>query len=134
MLIKSTIKNSSGQNDITVSTSGNEKQIAIPSKPDGKGSSINGGELLFLSLATCFCNDIYREASKRNMHVESVDVSVSGEFGKEGEPVSNIAYQVKISAPDHDQKEIDDLICYVDMIAEIHNTVRQGVEIKLTAS
>jgi organic hydroperoxide reductase OsmC/OhrA len=134
MIITSAIRNSRNRNDIVVSTSGIEKRISIPAKAEGSGSSVNGGELLFLSLATCFCNDIYREAAKRKMNIVSVDVRVSGEFGKEGESGSNITYQVKIDAPDHRQKEIDDLISHVDKIAEIHNTVRRGVEIKLTAS
>jgi uncharacterized OsmC-like protein len=81
MILSATIKNSSVQNEITVSTNSNRKEITIPGKPEG-GSSVNGGELLFLSLATCFCNDIYREAAKRKMTILSVEVSVSGEFGK----------------------------------------------------
>jgi uncharacterized OsmC-like protein len=53
--------------------------------------------LLFLALATCFCNDIYREAAKR-LKVQSVEVIVSGEFGGEGEPGSNIEYKAKIES------------------------------------
>jgi hypothetical protein len=34
---------------------------------DGGGSSANGGELLCLALATCYCNDVYREAKKRGI-------------------------------------------------------------------
>ena len=131
MLITSKIQNAGGLNEVTVSTSGNEKKVSIPAKPDGKGSSINGGELLFLSLATCFCNDVYREAAKRRMTVTSVTVDVSGEFGKEGDAGSNITYRVKVDAPGHSQKEIEDLIVFVDRIAEVHNTLRKGVEVKI---
>jgi uncharacterized OsmC-like protein len=35
---------------------------------------------LFLALATCYCNDIYREAAKRNIKVDSVEVEVEGTF------------------------------------------------------
>lgn len=67
MDIAATIKNNYRNNEITVTANGNEKHIAIPGKSEGRGSSVSGGELLFLSLATCFCNDVYREAAKRNM-------------------------------------------------------------------
>ncbi len=50
------------------------------SKENGYGSSASGGELLFLALATCYCNDIYREAAKKNIKVESVEVDVEGDF------------------------------------------------------
>jgi uncharacterized OsmC-like protein len=30
---------------------------------------------LFLALASCYCNDIYREAAKRNIKVERVEVN-----------------------------------------------------------
>lgn len=133
MTISASIKNDHQQNDIVVSTQGNEKKIAIPSKPGGQGSSVNGGELLFLALATCFCNDIYREAAKRKLEITSVEVTVTGEFGKEGEPGSNIHYQTKIQS-DASQEEIAELIQYVDQIAEIHNTLRRGASVTLLPS
>ncbi|RIV20422.1 OsmC family peroxiredoxin [Fibrisoma montanum] len=130
MNITATIRNSRQQNDVTVNTQGNQKTITIPGKPAGGGSSVNGGELLFLALATCFCNDIYREAARRNMAIESVDVTVTGEFGGEGDPASNISYRVQIES-DSPESEIQDLIHYVDTVAEIHNTLRKGVQVSL---
>lgn len=129
MKISATLKNSQQKNDITVVTNSNGKTISIPGKPDGLGSSVNGGELLFLSLATCFCNDIYREAAKRRMIIDSVDVTVSGEFGNEGEPATKIDYAVDVKAAAHSANEINDLIQYVDTIAEIHNTLRRGIAV-----
>jgi uncharacterized OsmC-like protein len=131
MKIAASIKNNSGSNDIVVSTEGSEKKLLIAAKPDGKGSSVNGGELLFLSLATCFCNDVYREAAKRKMNVQGVNVEVNGNFGKVGEPGSNITYAVTVEAPEHTAAEINDLIQYVDQIAEIHNTLRRGATVSL---
>lgn len=131
MLIAASIKNSFQENNINVSTDDNKKKIVIPGKTEGYGSSVNGGELLFLSLATCFCNDIYREAAKRKMVVVSVEVLVSGNFGKEGEPGSNIVYEVNVQSPGNSQQEIDDLIHYVDTIAEVHNTLRKGVSVTI---
>jgi len=130
MNISATIKNVPGSNEIKVSTSNNQKEIHIAGKETG-GSSVNGGELLFLSLATCFCNDVYREAAKRNMSITSVEVVVSGEFGAEGEPGSNINYKVKVESSSHSKEEINELIQHVDKIAEIHNTLRKGVDVVL---
>jgi uncharacterized OsmC-like protein len=130
MLITATIQSEPGKNEMAVSTNNFAKSIAIPCKPDGKGSSVNGGELLFLSLAVCYSNDIYREAAKRKMHIDKVDVYVTGSFGKEGESASDITYSVTIQSP-HSQKEIEDLTEYVDRIAEVHNTLRKGIEVTL---
>jgi uncharacterized OsmC-like protein len=131
MNITATIKNTLQENTINVSTNGNQQNISIPVKASGRGSSVNGGELLFLALATCFCNDIYREAARRKMDIENVEVSVSGEFGKEGEPASDIIYEVSIQADRHSPVEIADLINQVDAVAEVHNTLRQGVSVML---
>jgi uncharacterized OsmC-like protein len=130
MIIVATIKNSLQQNDILVETDGNEKTIAIPARSTGHGSLVNGGELLFLSLATCFCNDIYREAGRRNIDIKSVEVTVSGEFGKEGEPIANISYTTDIQS-DSPQNKITELISHVDKIAEIHDTFRKGARVIL---
>lgn len=130
MLISATIKNNVSQNGATVSTEGVQKSIGMPLKPGG-GAAVNGGELLFLSMAICFCNDVYREAAKQNIKIQSVDVTVQGEFGKEGEPASNIVYETKIIAPEHSAEEITALIKYVDGIAEVHNTVRKGVAVSI---
>jgi organic hydroperoxide reductase OsmC/OhrA len=131
MNISATIRNSHLNNEVAVCTEGNSKSIEIPSKAQGNGSSVNGGELLFLALATCFCNDIYREAARRNMSIQSVDVTVNGKFGKEGEAGTDIVYETRVVAPEHSQKEIDELIRYVDRIAEIHNTLRNGASVTL---
>ncbi|GAA4459762.1 hypothetical protein GCM10023189_33880 [Nibrella saemangeumensis] len=131
MKISATIKNGFQVNDISVANEGRQKKIVVPAKDVGFCSSVNGGELLFLSLATCFCNDVYREADKRNVNITSVEVSVSGEFGKEGEPASNIIYTVRVQSPTLSDKEITELISHVDKIAEVHNTLRKGVSVTL---
>ncbi len=131
MKIVATLKNSYLEHEVTVSTENNFRKVNIPGKPTGYGSLVNGGELLFLALATCFCNDVYREAAKQSMAIVSVDVTVSGEFGKEGEPATNIQYQVAIEAPAHSAEEIAAFIAHVDRVAEVHNTLRQGVSVSL---
>lgn len=133
MKILATVKNGVNLHDIVVSTNGDIKSISIPPKSSGQGSSINGGELLFLALATCFCNDLYREAARRQMKLDNIEVSVSGDFGGEGEPASNIRYKVHIESG-HGQNEINDLIRHVDKVAEIHNTLRRGTTVDLIKS
>ena len=133
MKITASIKNSALQNEVIVNTEGSEKQLSIPGKTVGRGSSVNGGELLFLALATCFCNDIYRESARRNINIHSVEVTVSGEFGNEGEPASSIKYKTDIHS-DASEEEILALIIHVDKIAEIHNTLRLGVDVSLDLS
>ena len=130
MRISASILNTGNQNDVTVSTNNTPKQVSIPAKLEGKGSSINGGELLFLSLATCFCNDLYREAGKRQMQIKSVNVVVSGEFGEEGQPGFNIQYEARVEG-EASEEEIRDLISYVDQVAEVHNTLRLGTSVTL---
>lgn len=131
MLMSATIKSSFNQHEVEVQTNDAMKQMHIAAKSTGYGSSINGGELLLLALATCFCNDIYREAAKRNIEVEGVEVEVTGEFGAEGEPGFNFKYKAKVTS-DVPQTEIEALIAHTDQVAEIHNTLRKGLNITLT--
>jgi len=131
MKITARISNALNDNQVMLSTEGQEKIITIPAKESGYGSSINGGELLFLALATCYCNDLYREAAKRKMEVQAVEVTVTGNFGKEGEPASDIQYQVSIDAPLLNESEKEELCQYVDALAEVHNTLRQGIPVTL---
>ena len=131
MKIKANIQNSQGQNHVILTTNDNSHSIIIPPKSSGLGSSANGGELLFLALATCYCNDIYREAAKRNIPVEKVEVEVSGDFGAEGEGAKNVSYSAKVHAKGTEE-EIRALMEYTDTVAEIQNTLRVGTDVKLS--
>jgi organic hydroperoxide reductase OsmC/OhrA len=115
---------------VEVETEGRKQSIAIAPKSGGRGSSINGGEQLFAALATCFCNDLYREAAKRGIDVEDVKVELTGTFGNPGEPARDISYRVQVHA-DAPKATIDDLIRTTDAVAEIQNTVRGGCAVKL---
>jgi uncharacterized OsmC-like protein len=130
MKITAGIINYKNTNEVTLKTNDNLLSINIPPKENGFGSSANGGELLFLALAACYCNDIYREASKMQIEVEKVEVEVTGEFVKEGEPASNISYNVKITASAPKEK-INELIRRTDRAAEIQNTLRQKNNVAL---
>src|SRR5512133_1011599 len=123
MKIIAKVENSKDNHQVTLQTNDNVHSITIPPKPTGYGSSANGGELLFLALATCYCNDIYREAAKRNIKVERVEVNVEGDFGAEGEPAKNVTYRAKVFAQ-ASEDEIRELMKFADAVAEIQNTLR----------
>ena len=123
MNISAKVTSEKGEHSVVLNTAGHEHSLTIAPKPEGFGSSVNGGELLFLALATCYCNDLYREASKRNISIEQVQVEVSGEFGGEGEGAHNISYSASVVA-DAPKAQILDLMRHTDNVAEIHNTLR----------
>jgi organic hydroperoxide reductase OsmC/OhrA len=125
MNISARVTNKRGEHSATVRTGEHEQSLAIPPKADGFGSSANGGELLFLALATCYCNDIYREARKRGIEVAHVQVEVSGEFSGEGMPAQNVAYRASVEAK-ASRQQILELMRHTDSVAEIHNTLRHG--------
>lgn len=129
MKFSATVTNGAGDQQVTLKVGNKEQSLPIEPKPTG-GLSVTGGELLFLALATCFCNDIYREGARRGITVESVVVEVEGDFEAERMPATNIAYKVKVNA-DASEEEINELIMYTDSIAEIHNTLRLGTPVKL---
>ena len=130
MNISASVKNSSSSHKVTVKTNERETDLNIPAKTDGRGSSINGGELLFLSLASCYCNDIFREAKGMGIEVNTVEVDVEGKFVGKGEPTTLINYDVKISA-EANEKQIKSLLQYTDSVAEIQNTLRMGIPVNL---
>jgi uncharacterized OsmC-like protein len=123
MKITAKVENSKDNHQVTLRTNDNVHSIRIPPRSTGYGSSANGGELLFLALATCYCNDIYREAAKRNIKVEHVEVEVDGDFGAEGEPAKNVTYRARVTARASEQ-EMQDMMRFVDTVAEIQNTLR----------
>jgi len=123
MNIRARVQNSFGNHEVQLATGDHNHSVQIPTKSSGYGSSLNGGELLFLALATCYCNDIYREASKRGIQVEKVEVEVNGEFGADGEPARNVTYQSTVKAR-ASEEEIRALMEATDGVAEIQNTLR----------
>ncbi len=51
MKISARVRNSQGSHHVTLTTDGHARPLSIPPKATGLGSSVNGGELLFLALA-----------------------------------------------------------------------------------
>jgi len=132
--ISAQVKNSKRDHQVTVVTNKIAHSIDLPSRPEGYASSVNGGELLFLALATCYCNDIYREAAKRKIKVRHVQVEVAGEFDEAaGSRAENVTYKAIVEA-EADEDAILDLMRHTDTVAEIQNTLRQGTTVTLASA
>jgi uncharacterized OsmC-like protein len=129
MKISAHLQNQRDEHQVFVTTEGYAQVIAIGSKQSGYGSSVNGGEFLCLAIATCYCNDVYREASKRGIWVEQVEVEVFSEFGGEGDPAREISYNAKVKAH-ASEDDILELMLATDKLAEIHNTLRKGLSVR----
>jgi len=121
--VSALVQNGKDQHEAIVSTNGQSQRIAIPSRSTGFGSAASGGELLCLALATCYCNDIYREAAQRGITVKHVEVEVTAEFGVPGEAGKDIRYEARVIA-DAAKEDIEALMRDTDGVAEIHNTLR----------
>lgn len=116
---------------VSLSTNGQERALRVPAKAIGRGSSANGAELLFLALATCYCNDLFREAARRQINVERVEVVVEGSFAPEpGSRAQSVRYHATVTA-DASEADILDLIAHTDTVAEIQNTLRGATPVIL---
>lgn len=131
MRISASVRNAGLDHRVTVRTAGLSQEVSISPKATGKGSSVNGGEFLMLALATCYCNDVYREAAQLGLHVDSVEVEAQADFEGTGLAARNISYRARIesTAP---KAAIEELLRHTDAVAEIQNTVRAGAAVLLS--
>lgn len=130
MQISARVENRRDRHQVTLRTNGQSHALSIPPRPGGYGSSASGGELLALALATCWCNDLYREATARGIVVHGVEVEVDAEFGGAGEPARRIRYRARVTA-DAPDEAVRQLIEHTDRVAEVHNTLRGGIAVEL---
>jgi organic hydroperoxide reductase OsmC/OhrA len=93
---------------------------------------VNGGEFLMLALATCYCNDLYREASRLEVTITRIEVAASADFPGVGLAATDITYRVKVESP-ASATVIAELLRETDAVAEIHNTLRSGARVELQA-
>lgn len=130
MRMRARVQNSLDSHQVVLQTNDHQHQLTIAPKSTGFGSSVNGGELLFLALATCYCNDIYREAARRGIVVERVEVTVEGDFAAEGGGATNVRYHATVAAQ-ASEAEIRSLMHDTDQVAEIQNTLRAATPVRL---
>jgi organic hydroperoxide reductase OsmC/OhrA len=129
MQIAASVRNRPGHHEASVRTNTATQSLTIAAKAAG-GSAVNGGELLMLALATCYCNDLYREAARLGIAIDGVEVEASADFNGIGLAATNIRYRARVDsgAP---AAAIATLLRETDAVAEIHNTVRAGVPVTL---
>ena len=130
MKISANVKNMPPAFEVVVQTDSATRSLAIPPRPTGKGSAVNGGEFLLLALATCYCNDVFREAERLGIPLQGVEVEASAEFAGIGLAATNVRYRASVTstAPD---SAIAELLRHTDAVAEVHNTLRAGTSVQL---
>ena len=106
-----------GKLDVLMTKGDRQNKVEIAPQHKGFGSSISGGEILFLAIATCYCNDLYREGTKLGIKVDNVEVDVDGDFMAAGEPALNVQCRIKVTAR-ASEEEIRKLVLHTDSIAE----------------
>lgn len=130
MLISATVKNSAGSHAAEVRTGGIAQSVAVAAKATGRGPAVNGGEFLMLALATCYCNDLFREAARLGIPIKRAEVEASAELPGVGLAATNIRYRARVESS-VSEAEVAKLLRETDAVAEVHNTVRAGVPVEL---
>jgi organic hydroperoxide reductase OsmC/OhrA len=132
MEIAAFVRSHAAGHEVSVRTDDRAQDVAIPARTGGRGSAINGGELLMLALATCYCNDLYREAARLGIPVDDVEVQATADFPGVGLAATGIRYRARVSSP-ADASVIAELVRLTDAVAEVHNTLRAGAEVQLVS-
>ena len=130
MTISATVINGATSHEVTVRTGSVTQTLAVPPKASGRGSAVNGGEFLMLALATCYCNDLYREAARMDIPIEGVTVEATADFPGVGLAATHIRYRAVVrsaAVPDR----IAQLLRETDAVAEVHNTIRSAPAVEL---
>jgi len=133
MEISAIVKNAGSSHEVEVRTGASSQTLSVPAKAAGPGSAVNGGEFLMLALATCYCNDLYREAARLKIALERVEVEAAAQFPGVGLAATNIRYRASVSSP-APASAIERLLRETDAVAEVHNTVRAGVRVEFVAT
>ena len=101
-----------------------------PAEAGGGGRGFNGGQLMYLAIAGCISNDLFREALGRGIKLDQVVVRVDGDFVGDPAVSTEVCYEVELNG-DADDEALRDLIDHVDRIAEIPNSFRTGTPVRL---
>jgi uncharacterized OsmC-like protein len=101
-----------------------------PAEAGGGGRGFNGGQLLYLAIAGCISNDLFREALGRGIKLDQVVVRVDGDFVGDPAVSTEVSYEVELNG-DADDEALRDLIDHVDRTAEIPNSLRSGTPVRL---
>jgi len=104
-----------------------------PTAAGGRGLGFNGGQLLYLSIAACWSNDLYREAATMGIELDGVEITVDGDFPARGSGSTPVSVEVVVrsSAP---EARVRALIAEVERVAEIPRAIRDATAITVNAS
>ena len=104
-----------------------------PTAAGGGGLGFNGGQLLYLSIAACWSNDLYREAATMGIELDGVEITVDGDFPARGSGSTPISVEIVVrsSAP---EARVRALIAEVERVAEIPRAIRDATAIRVNAS
>ena len=123
--------------DGQVTSLGTAEQFTLvvdrPAEGGGGGLGFSGGQLLYLAVAGCISNDLFREARAAGIELESVRVKVGGNFVGEPMVSDEIVYEVALKG-EAPEERLQALVDQVDEIAEIPNSLRQGTRVRLARS
>jgi OsmC-like protein len=71
--------------------------IDRPASAGGGGLGLNGGELLYLAVAGCVSNDLFREAQADGIALRRVRVRARGDFTGDPAVSTEITYEVDVA-------------------------------------
>ncbi|MFE9656831.1 OsmC family protein [Micromonospora sp. NPDC006431] len=101
-----------------------------PADGGGDGLGFNGGQLLYLAVAGCVSNDLFREARAAGIALHRVEVTVHGDFAGDPAVSTDVSYDVRVDG-DASEAQLRELVARVDAIAEIPNSLRRGTAVRL---
>jgi len=104
-----------------------------PTAAGGRGLGFNGGQLLYLSIAACWSNDLYREAATMGIELDGVEITVDGDFPSRGSGSTPISVDVVVRSAASDGR-VRALIAEVERVAEIPRAIRDATPIGVTAA
>ena len=99
----------------------------------GGGLGFNGGQLLYLSIAACWSNDLYREAATMGIELDGVEITVDGDFPARGAGSTPITIDVVVRSP-APQERVRELFAEVERVAEIPRAIREATPIEVRAT
>jgi len=101
-----------------------------PVAAGGGGLGFNGGQLLYLSIAACWSNDLYREAATMGIELDGVEITVDGDFPSRGSGSTPITVDVLVRSA-ATEEQVRELIAEVERVAEIPRAIQEGPPIEL---
>ena len=103
-----------------------------PTSAGGHGRGFNGGQLLYLAIAACISNDLYREAGARGITLSDVAISVDGDFRGRGQPSTPIEVTLEVTGA-ASEDDLAALVDEVERVAEIPASLRGATLVRIVS-